>query len=82
MLMVSESSLAQLATAALFILGGFVIGLITEKLLLTKLTRIAEKTTWEGDDIIVAALKRLVMPLIVLGSIYGAIVSLPLEKTL
>ena len=61
----------------LAILAGFVGGYFVNSIGLAKLKKLAEKTTWEGDDIIIASLKG--MP-IVWGLLFGVIVAISLGK--
>lgn len=78
----SQELLAQLFSAALFILGGCLLGFIIEKIILARLARLAEKTAWAGDDIIISALQGLVIPLVALGGVYGALLVFPLGQSL
>ncbi|MFH1453540.1 MAG: mechanosensitive ion channel family protein [Armatimonadota bacterium] len=56
-----------------FILGGYIAGIIIEKIVLVQLKRLAEHTKWQGDDIIIKSIKgRAVLWLSILG-IYLAV---------
>lgn len=59
------------------ILAGFVGGYFVNSIGLAKLKKLAEKTTWEGDDIIIASLKGLP---IVWGLLVGVIIAIALAK--
>src|SRR3989339_489602 len=64
------------------ILGSLGAGFTVEKVILARLKRLAEKTTWEGDDLIIEALNTWITMLILLPGIYFAGLYLPLsEKT-
>ncbi len=63
------------------IAGGFLIGIIFEKVILNKLRKIAVKTKWEGDEIIVSALSRMTILWFVIAGIYGAANSIPMKPT-
>jgi len=39
------------------ILGGLILGIIFEKIILRKLKKIALKTKWEGDEIVISSLR-------------------------
>lgn len=78
----SENLIAQLTTAALFLSGGLILGLLIEKVLLKKLLKLTEKTAWEGDDIIMASLKGIIIPLSTLGGAYLALLIMPSDKQL
>lgn len=43
-----------------WILGGWVTGWLLEALLVSRLRKLAERTAWEGDDILIDGLKRLI----------------------
>lgn len=60
------------------ILAGFVGGYLVNSIGLTKLKKLAEKTTWEGDDIIITSLKGLP---IVWGTLVGVVVAISLAKS-
>ncbi len=60
----------------LFIAGGLILGLIFEKIVLKKLEKLAEKTSWEADGFIVDALKGTGVLIFVTIGIYLAIVNI------
>ncbi|OGF47441.1 MAG: mechanosensitive ion channel protein MscS [Candidatus Firestonebacteria bacterium RIFOXYC2_FULL_39_67] len=62
------------------ILGSLGAGFTVEKVILARLKKLAEKTTWEGDDIIIEALNTWVTMLILLPGIYFAALYLPLSE--
>ncbi len=49
--------MAQLLVPLMLIAGGFLVGIVVEKLILVKLKRAALRTKWEGDEIIIASLR-------------------------
>ncbi|MFQ3675426.1 MAG: mechanosensitive ion channel family protein [Endomicrobiia bacterium] len=53
-----------------FFVGGIVVGIILEKIVLTKLKSWANKTSWAGDDIIIDSLRGITFVLCVVFSIY------------
>ncbi len=63
---------------SVFLIGGFIAGWIFEKIILSKLKRIAAKTKWEGDEILIAALRGKTILWFVIAGIYGAILNIPL----
>ncbi len=65
-----------------FILGGIIIGIIVEKFILAKLKRFAERTKWEGDEIIIGAIRGVAILWFGIGGIYGALASLPLQPSI
>jgi small-conductance mechanosensitive channel len=79
----SESlGITQLILPSALIVGGFLIGVITEKFILAELRKIAERTKWEGDEIIIASLRRITSFWFFIGGVYGAVLSIPLNPTL
>jgi small-conductance mechanosensitive channel len=64
------------------IVGGFFIGLIFERIVLTRLRRIAARTKWEGDEIIINALRGVTTLWFVIAGIYGAIHTFPISPAL
>lgn len=63
----------------LFVAGGAVFGFVFEKLVLHALRKIAEKTKWEGDEMIVESLKGMMILWFVLAGVYGAVLSFELD---
>ena len=77
-----NEQILQYIKALGIVLGFLGIGYIFEKILLGRLKKLAKKTTWEGDDIIIEALNKWLTYTILLLGIYLAILYLPLsEKT-
>ena len=74
-----DITLTSLIVAGSFILGGFVVGVIVEKVVLSRLRRYAKKTSWKGDEIVINALKGAATLWFVLGGLYGAFSGLPLN---
>lgn len=50
--------------------GGLLLGLICEKVLLSQLQRLAVKTKWQIDDIIIQSMRGVVYPWFVIGGFY------------
>lgn len=63
------------------IAGGFIVGLIFERIILARLKRMAARTKWEGDEIIVGALRRMTTLWFVIAGVYGAIHTIPISVT-
>lgn len=57
--------------------GSLVVGLILEKLILPWFYQISQKTTWQGDDVIVDSLKGILFFWCLAGGIYGAMLTAP-----
>jgi len=67
---------------AAIILAFLVLGIVFEKSVLKKLKEITERTTWEGDDLIVDSLENVSTLWFLLGGIYLAIPTIPLPGSL
>ncbi len=65
-----------------FIAGGIIFGIIFEKLILTRLRRIVERTKWEGDIIIITAIRGMTFLWFVVGGVYGAVQTFPIHPVL
>lgn len=63
------------------IVGGFLLGILFEKIVLRKLEKMAAKTKWEGDAIIISGLRGMTIFWFVIAGIYAAILNLPLSPT-
>ncbi|MHC1707166.1 MAG: mechanosensitive ion channel family protein [Bacteroidales bacterium] len=57
----------------LMVLSGLIIGWLAEKIIISRLIKLSEKTAWKSDDILFRSLKNLVWPLFLIGGIYLAI---------
>jgi small-conductance mechanosensitive channel len=66
---------------ALLFFGAIVLGVIFEKVLLKKVEKIAQRTRWEGDDIIIASLRRWITFWFALAGLYFALISFELSPT-
>ncbi len=73
--------LKKLIIPALLFLGSIVLGIIFEKVILKKLEKIAQRTKWEGDDVIIASLRRWVTFWFALAGLYFALISFGLSPT-
>lgn len=65
-----------------YIAGGFLVGFIIEKIVLMKLKKMAKRTKWEGDVIIINSLRGMIIIWSVIAGIYAAILSIPIRPTL
>jgi small-conductance mechanosensitive channel len=65
-----------------FVIGGLIVGMIVEKIILVKLRKFAERTRWKGDEIIIGAIRGVAILWLGIGGIYGAIINLPLIPTI
>jgi small-conductance mechanosensitive channel len=58
---------------SVLIIGGLFLGIILEKLFMKKIMKISLRTKWEGDDIVVQAMRGMLILWFFIGSIYGAL---------
>jgi small-conductance mechanosensitive channel len=63
-----------------FIIGGFVLGLILEKVVVKRVRRMAIRTTWRYDEVIVSSLGGMIMLWFTLAGAYGALLGLPISE--
>jgi small-conductance mechanosensitive channel len=60
------------------VFGAILFGLLFEKIVLYEVKKVAARTAWEGDEVIVHALSGIVMLWCILGGFYGALRSIEL----
>lgn len=77
-----QLTLYHLIISIAFIISGLLIGIIVEKIILVKLKKIAAKTKWEGDEIIISSIHGIAILWFGVAGIYGAMLNLPLNPTL
>lgn len=58
---------------ALMVIGGLILGLLLEKILISRLIKLSTKTKWKSDDILLESMRNLVWPLFLVGGILLAI---------
>jgi small-conductance mechanosensitive channel len=75
-------TLEHWTVAAIYIIGGLLVGFVLEKIVLAKLKRLAKKTKWKGDIVIINSLRGMVIIWLLIAGIYGAILSLPMSPSL
>jgi len=61
---------------AAFVVGGLALGLVFDRFILWELKRIASRTKWQGDEILVDALRGAPLLWFLLAGIYGALEAL------
>lgn len=77
-----DSFVMHLVVFGAYVAGGLVAGGIFERVILSRLRRLAQRTKWEGDEIIIEALRRRVVVFLALAGVYAGMLSLPLGETL
>ncbi len=63
------------------IVGGLLIGIIFEKVIVKKLKSAALRTKWRGDEIIISSIQGVATLWFVMAGIYVAILNIPIEPT-
>lgn len=72
-----DAALLDWLEPAGIVLGGLVAGTIIEFIVLTRLAQFAKRTTWQGDDVIIAALRRRFILWGLLLGVFVAVQNLP-----
>lgn len=70
----------QYVRPAVFVVGGFLVGLAIERIILRRIRRLAGKTRWRYDEVIISSLSGMIMLWFTLGGVYGALLSLPMNE--
>lgn len=70
--------LTEVLISLALVVGGFLAGLIIEKVILTRLKRITERTKWKADDIVISSLHWMIVLWFVSIGIYAAILRVPM----
>jgi len=65
-----------------FVFAALILGLISKRIILKKIAKIARKTSWRGDDILISALKRWIVWWFLFAGAYLATLSIPVEVVL
>jgi small-conductance mechanosensitive channel len=78
--MIESLKITELILPLAFFTGCVLAGLIFEKVVLRKLKKIAEKTTWKGDEIVISALRGKTFFWFVIAGIYLAILNIPIKE--
>lgn len=78
-MLTEDITLASLMVAAAFMLGGYILGLIVEKLVLSRLRQFAKRTSWKGDEVVINSLRGAATLWFALGGLYAAFSGLPLK---
>jgi small-conductance mechanosensitive channel len=68
-----DLSLEPLIIPLIFIAGGFLLGMVFEKIILKEIKKIVARTSWEGDELIVNALHGMTIFWFVSAGVYWAL---------
>ncbi|MEW6182855.1 MAG: mechanosensitive ion channel family protein [Bacillota bacterium] len=66
---------AAMLIPVFFVLGGLLAGIVIEKVVIAGIHRMARKTKWQGDDIIIGSFYRIIIFWGFLAGVYGAVLT-------
>jgi small-conductance mechanosensitive channel len=75
----SKSQLLYFLTPLILILAGILAGVVFEKALIAKLTRLSAKARWPGDEIVIRALRGSLILGFIIAGVYSASLSVTLS---
>ena len=81
-MLTEDITLTDFIISVSLIIGGFIVGVILEKVILVRLKKFAKRTSWEGDEIIINAIRGVAILWFGLAGIYGAFANLPLKPVI
>ena len=67
---------------ASLVVAGFVLGLVFDRVILKQLEKMVTRTKWKGDNIVVSALRGMIVLWFTIAGVYGAILNLRISPTL
>ncbi|MEM6252279.1 MAG: mechanosensitive ion channel domain-containing protein [Cyanobacteria bacterium P01_D01_bin.156] len=76
------TNIVRIVVPILIILGALFLGLVVERQGLNRLQRAATKLGWGGADVIISSLKGLILVWFILGGVFAAILTLPIDNNL
>ncbi len=81
--MFTESiTVTHLIVSIVFVIGGVLVGIIIDKIILTRLRKFAERTSWEGDEVIIASIRGASVLCFGIAGVYGALMNMPLKPAI
>ena len=81
--MFSESvTLAHVIFAVAFLVGGIIVGFAVERIIFSRIHRFAKKTQWQGDEVIISAMRGAPILLFGILGFYSALAYLPLKPAI
>lgn len=73
---------SQLILPVVFIISGLMTGFIFERVIASKLRQLSMRTKWEGDQIIMTALRGIATFWFIAAGVYIALLNIPMKETL
>ena len=79
---ITIANIITIIVPLVIILGAFFLGLIVERQGLNRLQAISTKLGWGGADVIISSLKGLLLLWFIIGGVFAAILTLPIDNNL
>ncbi|MGQ9498475.1 MAG: mechanosensitive ion channel family protein [Desulfotomaculales bacterium] len=79
---VLDPTVYKIILAAGYLLAGLVAGIVLEKVVIGAIARVARRTRWQGDEIVVGSLRGMVLLWTVLAALYVALLVVPVPPGL
>lgn len=79
--LISYEQMVQFFLPIASIVGGFLAGIVFEKIIISRFKQLSRVTNWEGDDILIGSVKGTVLLLFVIAGVYGSVLSSPVSPT-
>lgn len=80
--MTAPITLKHIIVALLLVIGSFALGVLIDRIILARLRRLARRTKWEGDEIIIRAIKGVSVLWLVMAGLYIAFANLPFKPVI
>ena len=79
---ITITNIIRIIVPIFIIVGAFFLGLIVERRGLSRLQSVSSKLGWGGADVIITSLKGLILLWFIIGGIFAAILTLPIDSAL
>ncbi|MEO0351161.1 MAG: mechanosensitive ion channel family protein [Cyanobacteria bacterium P01_A01_bin.15] len=76
------ANIIRITVPVVIILGAFFLGLVVERQGLRRLQAVSSKLGWGGADVIISSLRGLILLWFIIGGIFAAILTLPIDNNL
>jgi len=74
-----QPAIQHIVIAAIIVVGSLIVGFVFERVILAWMKRVAKKTSWKGDDVIVEGIKGSVVQLFFLWGLWWALKELEIQ---
>ncbi|MEO0867946.1 MAG: hypothetical protein AAFY17_05750, partial [Cyanobacteria bacterium J06642_11] len=79
---ITIANIVRVVVPVLIVLGALFLGLVVERQGLNRLQAATSKLGWGGADVIINSLKGLILIWFILGGVFAAILTLPIDNNL